>query len=442
MHGLRKAIATLRIGGLWLAASLANFGASGAPQIEFTHVPSWGSTENLSGRVLDVTAAAYRVAVFIYVPGAGWWSKPFCDPQLTTIKGDLTWTADVTTGGGDAQATRIEALLVPATYNQPCVMGLSALPNATLTQAVASASVYRRDPTRRWITFSGHDWWVKAGGDKLGPGPNYFSDSTNNVWVDNLDQLHLRITHRSNLWQCAEIVSQRTFGPGSYRFELGSPANNLNPNAVLGLFTWSDNEAFAHREIDIEISRWGSLTDANNAQFVVQPFDTAGHLLRYRVPPGVSDSTHLFIWETNRIVFQSLSGAYTPNPISTNVVSNWIYNLDIPQTGDENVRLNLWLMNGAAPSGNVEVEVIIKSFHFVPPGVAQGASLLHPFRVNNGAAGFELLGQPDRRYQVESSTNLSDWGLLQTVLATNQHQRMEFTNMSETRQFFRATTLP
>jgi hypothetical protein len=69
------------------------------------------------------------------------------------------------------------------------------------------------------LSFSGYDWWVKSSAGKVGPGPNYFSDSTNNVWTDSLGQLHLRITNRSNQWQCAELISARTFGYGSYRSE-------------------------------------------------------------------------------------------------------------------------------------------------------------------------------------------------------------------------------
>jgi len=425
-----------------VAIWLASLPVMAAPQIEFTQVPPFGSTQNLTGRVIDAAPSAYRVAVFIYVPGAGWWSKPYCDPQLTVIQPDSSWAADITTGGSDAQATRLTALLVPATYSEPCVSGPAALPASVQSQALASVSVYRHDPTRRWIKFSGYDWWLKTSASQVGPGPNYFSDSTNNVWVDDAGQLHLRITHRSNFWQCAELVSERTFGYGSYRFELGSPANNLNQNAVLGLFTWSDDPAFTHREIDVEISRWGAVADTNNAQFVVQPYDTAGHLARYRVPAGVSYSTHWFNWETNRVTFQSLTGGYAPSPAPGTVISNWNCSLGTPQTGDENVRLNLWLMNGTAPAGNQEVEFIIKSFQFVPPGPPKGASLLNPFQQPDGSGGFDLQGQPDRRYRVETSTNLADWNPVDYLLATNVITRYFSTNTGENRQYFRTVTLP
>ena len=131
--------------------------------------PPFGSFANLGGRVVDASPVTNRVAVFIYVPGAGWYSKPYCDPQLTVIQPDSSWTADITTGGSDQNATRITALLVSSNYNQPCVQGLAALPENVTTQAIASATVYRKDPSLSWIQFSGYDWWVKSSSGPVGP---------------------------------------------------------------------------------------------------------------------------------------------------------------------------------------------------------------------------------------------------------------------------------
>ena len=413
-----------------------------APSIEITNVPAYGSFNNLIGRVLNANPDSYRVAVFIYVPGAGWYSKPFCNPQLTIIQPDSSWTADVTTGGSDQFATKFVALLVSTNYNQPCVQGTDTLPANVTAQAIASAQVERYDPSIRAISFSGYDWWVKAGPGLQGPGPNYFSDSTNNVWMDTSGQLHLRITNRSNQWQCVEIVTRRTFGYGNYRFELGTSVNDINLNAVLGLFTWSDDPAYAHREIDIECSRWGNAADINDAQFVVQPFDTAGHLVRYLVPAGQTNSTHLFTWETNRISFQSLRGSYSARPIPGNVLTNWIYSLTVPQSGDENVRINLWLYNGNAPVGNTEVECVIKSFQFVPLGTPAPASLI-PTDFAGGLFHFRINGEMDRRYQINSSSNLSTWTTLTTVLGVSNSIDYVYTNgPGPAQRFFRTSTLP
>ena len=323
-------------------------------------------------------------------------------------------------------------------------MGPAILPSSVTAQAIASATVERVDPNVRWISFSGYDWWVKDSPGLIGPGPNYFSTSTNNVWLDTAGRLHLRITNRSNQWQCAEIVTRRTFGHGSYRFELDSPVNNINPSVVLGLFTWSDDPAYTHREIDIECGRWANTNDVNNAQYVVQPWDWDSHLVRYAVPAGLTNSTHLFTWETNRVSYQCQRGSYSPTPAATNLISNWAFTdaAAVPQTGDENIRINLWLINSTPPTDNREVEFIIKSFNFVPLGPPRPASFTQP-RWENGQFLFDLHGQPDRRYQVQMSTNLSSWQILDTLLATNSIVIIANNGAPAlSPRFYRAITLP
>jgi len=424
---------------LALVCLAANAGAT-APGILITNLPAYNTTQNVSGLVYGTNPATVAVAVFIYVPGYGWVTKPTCAQPLTAVQPDGRWTADVTTGGSDALATRIAALLVSTNYNQACVDGTSVLSTNVYAQALASAIVTRPYPAVRWVSFSGYDWWVKSSTGTVGPGPNYFSNSTSNVWVDTAGQLHLRITNRSNQWQCAELVTARTFGYGSYRFELNSRVDNLDPNVVLGLFTWSDDPAFNYREIDIECSRWSNANDARNSQFVVQPSDATGHLARYAVPTGLTNSTHLFTWETNRITFQSQRGSFSPAPAPANVISNWTYSLAAPRTGDENVRINLWLNKGAAPTDGKEVEVIIKSFQFVPLA-APPAPRLTGFVP--GPARFAINSQPDRRYQFYVSSNLLDWANLSNVLATNLV--INFTDAANAGLdpcFYRAAALP
>ena len=425
-----------------LAASCVCASAA-APAIVITNLPIYGTISNLAGVIVNASPAARNVAVFIYVPGYGWVTKPTCAQPLTLIQPDGSWSADITTGGSDALATRIAALLVSTNYSQPCVQGAAALPTNVFAQALASAVVTRSYPGPRWLSFSGYDWWVKASAGVVGPGPNYFSDSTNNVWLDGQGQLHLRITNRSNQWQCAELVSARTFGYGSYRFQLASPADNLNPNAVLGLFTWSDDQAYADREIDIECSRWGNASDPNNAQYVVQPYYLSGHLARLAVPAGQTNSTLLFTWETNRVSFQSQRGGFSPNPSPANVISNWTYTLTVPPTGDENVHLNLWLFNGAAPTDKQEVEVVISSFQFVPLGAPQPARLTVGTVVSTNPFRFALHGEFDRWYQVQASTDLFSWQNLATMPAT--YTIVDFGDTGSAglnRRFYRTVTLP
>jgi hypothetical protein len=133
----------------------------------------------------------------------------------------------------------------------------------------------------------------------------------------------------------------------------------LDPNVVLGLFTWSDKAPYAHREIDIEFSRWGNAADRTNAQYVVQPYGSAGHLARF-TQPVTATSTHRFTWRPGQISWQSFDA-------SGNQIGSYTYTgSDVPKAGDERVRLNLWLFGGAAPTDGSPAEVVVSSFAFTP----------------------------------------------------------------------------
>src|SRR5205823_3644548 len=166
-----------------------------------------------------------------------------------------------------------------------------------------------RPSPARTIQFSGHSWSVKTSAGKVGPGPNYFSNGASNVWVDALGRLHLKITKEKGRWHCAEIVSTESFGYGTYRFYLDSAVDNLDPNVVLGLFTWNDAPDYNHREIDIEFSRWG-VANNQNAQYVVQPYTSLSNILRFDEPAGLVQSTHSFHWLSGSVEFESVRGVY------------------------------------------------------------------------------------------------------------------------------------
>ena len=141
--------------------------------------------------------------------------------------------------------------------------------------------------------------------------------------------------------------------------------------------------------------------------------------------------------------FQSQLGSFWPNPSPANVISNWTYGLAVPPTGDESVHLNLWLFNGAAPTDNAEVEVVISSFQFVPLGAPQAASLTMPAPFSTSPFRFALHGEFDRWYHIQASTDLVSWQNLATMPATNPV--MDFGDSSSAglnRRFYRAVTLP
>lgn len=342
-----------------LAIAPMSLRAQGPPQIEVTQLPPWGASQYLQGLVSGVAPGNYQIAVLIFVEGLGWFSKPYCNTALTAadgvyIQSDGTWSTPIVTGGVDGTAIEIALYLLPVNAVIGCFLSSDGLPSSLESQAVAKLVINRPNPNVRKVNFAGQVWDVKTNTVPTGPGPCVFSDSDKNVWVDN-QGLHLKITNQNGGWQCVEIESEQVFGHGTYTFDVASVVSNLDSNVVLGLFTWSNDPANAHRELDLECSRFGVPSDPNNCQFVVQPFSAPGQRLRY-VLPALSPSMQAFDWESSSVHFTSSAGA--------GVAGNWTDTAGVPPLGDQRVHMNLWLFNGAAPAA--ETEVVISGFVFLP----------------------------------------------------------------------------
>lgn len=224
--------------------------------------------------------------------------------------------------------------------------------------------VLRLQPGERIIEWSGLDWLVKdSRGANVGPGPCLFDPGPENVWVDQSNRLHLRITRRSGKPHCAEVVCRPSFGYGTYQFVVDG-VKNLDPLVVGGLFTW-DNESdqYAHRELDFEYGYWSD-TSQPNFQAVVQPYTNPGNLNRYRVP--LTGMIHSFEWTPTQITYRSVGTDGKP-------YKEWVYKgKDIPKPGREQARINLWLFQGRTPTVQGDPEMILRLFRFTPYGSQPG----------------------------------------------------------------------
>ena len=331
--------------------------------IVVTEVPVWGDRESLlAGRVHEVEPAAHRVAVYIHA-GGGWWTKPTFAEPATVIEPDGTWTCDITTGGLDHEATRIVAFLIAAAAAPPLMQGEGEFPAALSQSVLDEVQVVRT--YRRRIDFAGLQWHVKTGSAPLGPGPNLFTDGDDAVWVDG-EGLHLTLAQREAGWQATEVISDKTFGYGTYRIALRAAAEEFDPRVVFGFFTWDDLASQqSYREIDIELSYWG-VAGGPNAQFAVQPYTLPGHRYQFDARYGDRESIHTFTWVPGRIDFASIARG-TGEPVE----QRWSFHGDrVPETGAEQVRMNLWLLNGEAPANGRDVEIVVTSFSFEPLALA------------------------------------------------------------------------
>jgi hypothetical protein len=338
------------------------------PWIAIPVVPAYGTSEDLNGMAGNVDPSAYRVAPYIYVQG--WWTKPTFASPTVPILPDGTWTADITTGGCDIYSTRIVVFLIPATYTPPQMAGQGELPPALFAAAVASVEL-TRGPATRFVDFAGAQWAVKRFDCPAGPGPNRFSDRPEDVWVDG-NGLHLTISKRDAQWYSTEVILQKRLGYGTYVFQTHGRLDIIDPCMVAGFFTWDNDAPPYYREIDTELSRWCNAGDANNAQYVIQPYASPGNRLRFRVDLTDQDSdlTHVMHWSPGAVAFATYRGhhdlAQLPPPANL-IYTQTIESGDVPVPGNENVRINFWLDNGAAPLNGVPAEFVVTNFLHLPP---------------------------------------------------------------------------
>ena len=125
-------------------AAIATSQQAVTPSIEFVTLPDWGTASLLVGQVSGVPISDYRVAVLIFVPDAGWYSKPSCAVQTVPLAPNGLFTLSIgATSIPDRMATMYAAYLIPATYQPVCVTGPAAIPPA-LEQASLARTLIRR----------------------------------------------------------------------------------------------------------------------------------------------------------------------------------------------------------------------------------------------------------------------------------------------------------
>lgn len=382
---LKRAVLLLIILSLNSIASCIPAYAETTPQLIITQPPIFKQRYcNMQGTVSGVNPADYYIAAIIFIPGVGWYSKPYCSDagRVVNISPDGKWSVNTYTGGNsslDNLATMVEAYLIPKTsYPEcfpECVTAAHCAPASLVASSVASDRALC--PGQRTISWSGYEWHVRTsqgGGNsgQVGHAYNYFSDSSNNVWVDAEGRLHLKITYANGHWNSAWIASTTRLGYGTYRFYCDSRLDNLDKFVTLGMFTWTDLACVeGNREIDLEFSTWGDSILPNNAQYVIQPYWVNGNLSRYQLTSAAT-STHSFTWQPDSVSFSSVEGHCAP-PSSCTPINSWEFTRlnGVHSSADERVHLNLWLNNGSynnipAPSSGQPVEVVISKFEFIP----------------------------------------------------------------------------
>lgn len=361
---------------LALAWTLCAASARAQPTITITSLPPYAVAGPIAGRVAGVDFATHRVAVYIQIEGAGWWTKPSFSSPTVPIRADGTFSASFAGGGLDDRATIFCVALLAPGVSPPRAAGSSRVP----ASLVSLATDYRERYGRR-ITFAGHEWAVKEAPLPAGPGSNVFSDDPRDVWVDAQGRLHLTVHFRNGRWWATEVMSVEKLGFGTFWFTTESELEDLDVDLTFGAFTWDPYgdettvPGSAHREIDFEDSRWGRPAEPTTSQVVVQPYHVAGNLLRFTLPDLASDPTltRFFTWTADRIEFAAARGRQAPCSVrSSSALHRSVYlhapalGHLVPTQGRTRFHFNLWIQGSGAPRNGQAAEVIVSDFRHSP----------------------------------------------------------------------------
>ena len=322
------------------------------PSVAFTRLPN--ADDGGAARLAIIEGRAtgsrpgQRIVLFARSGAGVWWVQPFADQPYTAIGNESRWTNSTHLG------TEYAALLVEPGYRPPSTT--KTLPGKG-GQVIAVAHAKGKEAARRvsrTLFFSGYEWEIRQTPSDRGGALNTYDPA--NAWTDEKGLLHLRMARDAGGWSCAEVILTRSLGYGSYRF-LVRDTSHLEPAAVLGMFTWDEQAADQnHREIDIELSRWGD-AGSKSAQYVVQPFYVPANVVRFMVPPGVL--THSFRWQPGRVAFQSVAAG-------SGVVAEHTFTSGIPSPGGESVRMNLYAFENKRNPLRNPTEVVIEKFEYLP----------------------------------------------------------------------------
>ena len=244
------------------------------------------------------------------------------------------------------------------------------------------------------IQFDGYWWWTNYPFNISGSGYWFNNQQWDPrlVTADN-EGLHLKMEQTmipgapQKQWSSTEVLlwgkvedangdtPPKRFYPGYGTYLVAAQTNGsfntLANNCCFGAFTYRFDEDGSqknrHHELDIvEISRWGNLGDATNAQFTLQPWQGNVHRITLADKGQV---TLVMNWPGPRelVTFSVYYGIFGLDSLPAKADITWTISDAqkdfIPTDECQTVHLNLWREPAhVIPNGNQEV--IVKKFQF------------------------------------------------------------------------------
>jgi len=338
----------------FLLAACTTRQAATKPSIEFSVIPPATEggpdrREPIAGRV---TGARAGQRIVLFAKAGIWWVQPTKVEPFTTIQPDSTWTNSIHLG------TEYAALLVEPGYSPPPTIEVLPLAGGDIVAVKTIAGERSEQAASKTIQFSGYEWQVRNVSSERGGRINNYSNA--NAWTDANGFLHLRIAQNAGEWSCAEVKLSRSLGYGTYRFVVRD-VSQLEPAAVLSMFTWDEADAGQnHREMNIELARWGDPA-SKNAQYVVQPYYVPANVVRFNAPAG--PLTHSLRWEAGQAAFKTVRSTATNG---SSVIAEHTFTTGVPTPGGESIHLDLYIFGNEKNPLQHDVEVVIEKFEYLP----------------------------------------------------------------------------
>ena len=247
---------------------------------------------------------------------------------------------------------------------------------------------------KRTLDWNDVEWSVRRSyTSKSFPGPTYWSGA--NVWVDNSNSLHMKITNDGGIWHSSQICSKPKTSFGKYTVDVEGKIDEFDPTTVLGFYVIAtDTIDTKSNEIDIEIAEWSNPNLRHGNLFYAVRGNTSIFEREYNEARFDFDgnlSTHTFTWKSDTVNFQSNSGL-SQNP--GNMINSWDfspneYSLKIPQS-PMHLCLNFWNHKGNVPFNGQPSEVIIRGISYISSDPSSQS-----FGGNTAPASSNALGNSD-----------------------------------------------
>lgn len=223
-------------------------------------------------------------------------------------------------------------------------------------------------PTFSW---SGENWIARDydtwPSDTLGGGPHY----NLREWYSSLVQpqpdgsLKMTLENKGSYPVAAQIVSQKSYGYGTYQMTVTGDFNSFHPGIVFGsMFTYdyTDGPTGGHNEINGgEISNWDGTGITDSSNFYK---NTGGDPIvagSTRLPDGNTTITTRMKWEKDKITWDLFSGNGTGGAL----LGHYVSTTNVPTPHNEQVNVNIWVKASDPDRANAPTtSVYLNSFKF------------------------------------------------------------------------------